>query len=56
MRRILTTVLAGLLVLAGAVPVFAWEFSMTGEFIYRFKYFSRMGNSDLFGYAPAQDQ
>jgi hypothetical protein len=56
MGRILTTVQAGLLVLAAAAPVFAWEFSMTGEFVYRFKYFARMGNSDLFGFAPAQDQ
>ena len=56
MRRILTTVLAGLLVLAVVAPVFAWEFSMTGEYEYRFKYFARMGNSDLFGFAPAQDQ
>jgi len=56
MRRILTTALAGLLVLAIVVPVFAWEFSLTGEYEYRFKYFARMGNSDLFGFAPAQDQ
>ena len=32
MRRILTTVLAGLLVLAVVAPVFAWEFSLTGEY------------------------
>jgi hypothetical protein len=56
MRRIFTTALAGLLLLAAAAPVFAWEFSMTGEFEYRLKYFARMGNYDLFGFAPAQDQ
>ncbi len=56
MRRILIPLLAGLLVLAVVAPVFAWEFSMAGEFVYRFKYFARMGNSDLFGFAPAQDQ
>ena len=32
MRRIFTTVLAGLLMLAVVAPLFAWEFSMTGEF------------------------
>ncbi|MGO9122756.1 MAG: hypothetical protein ACLQPD_34705 [Desulfomonilaceae bacterium] len=56
MRRILTTVSAGLLVLAVVAPVFAWEFSMTVQHDYRFKYFARMGNSDLFGLAPAQDE
>jgi len=48
--------LVGLLVLAVAVPALAWEFSMTGQYEYRFKYFARMGNSDLFGLAPVQDQ
>lgn len=30
-------------------PVFAWEFSMKGEFEYRYRYISRTGNGDLFG-------
>jgi hypothetical protein len=55
MRRFWTTAIAGLLVLAIMAPAFAWEFDMKGEYEYRFKYFARMGNSDLFGYAPAQD-
>jgi hypothetical protein len=55
MRRLFTSLLAGLLVLAVVAPALAWEFDMKGEYVYRFKYFARMGNSDLFGFAPAQD-
>ncbi len=55
MRRFLTTLLAGMLVLAIVAPAVAWEFDMKGEYEYRFKYFARMGNSDLFGSVAAQD-
>ncbi len=55
MRRIWTTALTGLLALVVVTPAFSWEFSISGQHEYRFKYFARMGNSDLFGFAPAQD-
>src|SRR5271157_1578337 len=55
MKRFLTPTLVGLLVLAVVAPTFAWEFVMRGEYEYRFNYFTRTGNSDLFGFAPAQD-
>jgi len=55
MKRLLTVLVAGLLIAAFAVPAFAWEFSMTGEYEYRLRYLSRTGDTDLFGVAPIQD-
>jgi hypothetical protein len=55
MKKFLTFLLAGLLIVAMTAPVLAWEFSMTGQYELRFKYFSRLGSNDLFGYAPAQE-
>ncbi len=49
MKRLLTVVLAGLLIAAFAVPAFAWEFSMKGDQEWRFRYFTRTGPNDLFG-------
>lgn len=49
MKRLLTILLAGLLIVAVTAPALAWEFSMKGEWEYRFRYFGRTGNSDLFG-------
>lgn len=49
MRRLLTILLAGLLVGAIAAPAFAWEFSMKGEQEWRFRFFTRSGPNDLFG-------
>ncbi|MBM4325649.1 MAG: hypothetical protein FJ118_00680 [Deltaproteobacteria bacterium] len=37
-------------------PAFAWEFSMKGEFEYRFRYFGRLGDRDLFGIVSAGEQ
>ncbi len=56
MRRTFIAVSTGLLVVAVVAPIFAWEFSMTVQHDYRFKYFARLGNSDLFGLVPAQDE
>ncbi|MDQ7785692.1 MAG: hypothetical protein RDU20_22620, partial [Desulfomonilaceae bacterium] len=55
MRRLLTVLMAGLLIAAFVVPAAAWEFSMTGEYELRLRYISRTGNTDLFGVAPLQD-
>lgn len=55
MKKLLTVVMAGLLLAAFALPAFAWEFSMTGEYDFRFRYWSRIGDKDLFGLAAAQD-
>jgi len=55
MKRLLTVLMAGLLVAAFVVPAMAWEFSMTGEYEFRLRYVSRTGDTDLFGVAPLQD-
>ena len=47
--------MAALLVTAIAVPAMAWDFSMTGEFEYRMRYFGRTGTGDLFGNADLQN-
>ena len=47
--------MAALLVVAVAAPAMAWEFSMTGEFQYRFMYMGRTGSQDLFGDANFQN-
>jgi len=55
MKRFWKISLAVLLVMAVSAPALAWEFSMTGEHEYRWRYWSRTGNSDLFGLAGAQE-
>jgi hypothetical protein len=49
MKRFLTILLAGLLITAITAPAIAWEFSMTGETEFRYRYFARQGQNDLFG-------
>ncbi len=49
MKKFSVILLAGLLLVAFAAPAFAWEFSMKGEWEYRFRYFGRAGDADLFG-------
>ncbi|MBI5568527.1 MAG: hypothetical protein HY914_01130 [Desulfomonile tiedjei] len=49
MKKVWVVVLAGLLIAAMALPAFAWEFEMKGEFEHRLRYFGRTGNNDLFG-------
>ena len=44
-----------LLLVAVTVPAIAWEFSMTGQHEYRFRYWARTGNHDLFGDAATQN-
>ncbi len=49
MKRFLTIMLAGLLIAAVTAPALAWEFSMTGEAEFRYRYWARTGTGDLFG-------
>jgi len=38
-----------LLIAAVTAPALAWEFAMTGEMEWRYRYFARQGSADLFG-------
>lgn len=49
MKRLLTITLAVLLIAAVTAPALAWEFSMTGMWEYRLRYWARLGSTDLFG-------
>lgn len=55
MKKLWLGILATLLVVVFVAPSFAWEFSMTGEFEFRLRYFSRTGDNDLFGNAKLQN-
>jgi hypothetical protein len=55
MKKLLTIVMAGLLLAAFAVPAFAWEFEMKGEYENRVRYFGRTGGTDLFGHVAMQE-
>jgi len=46
---------AGLALLAMVAPALAWEFEMKGEYEYRFRYWARMGTTDLYGNADLQN-
>jgi hypothetical protein len=46
--------LLGVVILWSA-PCVAWEFSLKGEYEYRFRWFGRMGERDLFGRAQLQE-
>jgi hypothetical protein len=49
MKRFLTIMLGVLLIAAVTAPALAWEFAMTGEMEWRYRYFARQGSGDLFG-------
>lgn len=56
MKKLWLAVLATTLLVAFVVPAFAWEFSMTGEYEFRYRYFGRAdGSKDLFGDMNFQD-
>ncbi len=55
MKKLMTVLFAGLLLVAFTAPVFAWEFGMKGEYEYRFRYLGRTGPNDLFGKASVQN-
>ena len=49
MKRFVLIGLAILVIASLTAPVFAWEFSMKGETEYRYRYWTRTGNNDIFG-------
>jgi hypothetical protein len=49
MKRIGFIGLAMLVIASLAAPAFAWELSMKGEAEYRYRYWTRTGNNDIFG-------
>jgi hypothetical protein len=49
MKKVPIVVLVGLLMAAFSEPALAWQFSMTGEAEFRYRYFARQGSADLFG-------
>ncbi len=51
MKRFFTIMLGVLLIAAVTAPALAWEFAMTGEMEWRYRYFARQGSADLFGQA-----
>ncbi len=55
MKRQIAVALVALSVLVCVTPVFAWEFSIKGDYEYRFRYFGRTGDTDLFGQASLQE-
>jgi hypothetical protein len=54
LNRFFLLVIVGILAMASTA--FAWEFSMQGDYEYRFRYISRTGPSDLFGNATLAQQ
>ncbi|MDA8405716.1 MAG: hypothetical protein M0T73_02505 [Deltaproteobacteria bacterium] len=56
MKRLWIGILATLLVIVGVVPAFAWEFTLEGQYEWRFRYLGRVnGSQDLFGDMRFQD-
>jgi|GEM_PF-450616 len=49
MRRLTLILLAGLVTILASAPCFAWEFTMKGEAEWRYRYWTRSGNHDIFG-------
>ena len=49
MKRLWMVLVAGLLIAAFTAPALAWEFALTGEAEWRYRYFARQGDADLFG-------
>lgn len=49
MRRLILILLACLLTMLASASCFAWEFTMKGEAEWRYRYWARSGNHDIFG-------
>jgi hypothetical protein len=49
MKRLFGLIALSLFVVSVAAPVLAWELTLTGEGIWRYRYISRTGNNDIFG-------
>jgi hypothetical protein len=55
MRQFVLIGLISLLTVPLGAPVYAWEFSMKGEVEWRYRYWTRYGNDDIFGLMAAND-
>ena len=55
MKRFVLLFLAALILVAVVAPVYAWEFSMKGEVEWRYRYWTRYGNDDIFGLMDANE-
>lgn len=53
MKRVVVCVLSVIAFSTFVLPAFAWELTLKGDFEYRMRYWSRIGNKDLFGNADA---
>ncbi len=49
MKRFGLIGLIALLAICAAAPAFAWEFSMKGDWEWRYRYWTRTGQNDIFG-------
>ncbi len=50
MKRIGVICLIALVAICAAAPAFAWEFAMKGDWEWRYRYWTRIGSNDIFGY------
>ena len=50
MKKLFALLLAGLLIGIVAAPASAWEFSLSGTFLWGYDYFYQGGKSGFFGY------
>ncbi len=56
MKKLWLGILATLLLTVFVAPAFAWDFTMSGQFEWRYRYFGRAnGYQDLFGDMRLQD-
>ncbi len=53
MKRIVVCFMGAIILGTFVLPAFAWEFTLKTEFEYRMRYWSRIGERDLFGNAAA---
>lgn len=49
MKRLYGILMLTLMVAAFAAPAMAWEFGMKGDWEWRYRYWTRMGDNDIFG-------
>lgn len=55
MKRLLALAICGVILGILSGPVLAWELELTGDFEFRYRYFARTGDLDLFGNAALQE-
>ncbi len=55
MKRLLALAICGVILGILSGPVLAWELELTGDYEFRYRYFARTGDLDLFGNAALQE-